>query len=82
MADMNEYKHTIREFLSKYIQDKTFRDEDDLFKNGYVSSLMAIELVMFVEGEFGISIGNEDLNLDNFKSVSAIAELAERKMTA
>jgi len=34
---------------------------------------------MFVEKEFHIHVENEDLEIDNFKSVNAIANLVERK---
>ncbi len=77
---MNEYKDKIRSFLSKYIQDNDFQDDDHLFEKGYVNSLLAIEMVMFVENEFSIKVGNEDLSLDNFKSVNAIAQLIDRKV--
>ena len=53
----------IRQFLSKYIKNDTFKDDDHLFEKGYVSSLLAMELVIFVESEFSINIGNEDLKL-------------------
>ena len=78
---MDSKSHTIRQFLSKYIKHDNFRDDDHLFKKGYVSSLLAMELVVFVENEFSIQIGNEDLNLDNFNSVQAISRLIDRKIT-
>ena len=77
---MNEYKDKIRSVLSKYIQDNDFQDDDHIFEKGYVNSLLAIEMVMFVENEFSIKVGNEDLSLDNFKSVNAIAQLIDRKV--
>jgi len=80
MTDTNEYKQKIRTFLSKHIQNNNFQDDDHLFESGYVNSLLAIELVLFVESEFSMKVGNQDLNLDNFKSVSAIAQLIERKV--
>lgn len=69
----------IRRFLSKYLKHDNFQEDDHLFEKGYVSSLLAMELVVFVETEFSIQIGNEDLNLDNFKSVNAICRLIDRK---
>ena len=76
---MNNNVYIIRRFLSKYIKHDDFHDDDHLFENGYVSSLMAMELVAFVEDEFSIQIGNQDLKLDNFKSVNAISLLIDRK---
>jgi len=35
--------------------------------------------VAFVEKEFGITVQDEDLDLDNFRTVNAIARLIARK---
>jgi acyl carrier protein len=77
---MNDNKHKIRQFLLKHVKKKNFEDDDHIFEKGYVSSLLAMELVVFVENEFSIKIGNEDLQLDNFKSVTAIDQLVGRKI--
>jgi acyl carrier protein len=42
--------------------------------------MFALQLVMFVEKQFGITVDSEDLELDNFRSLSAIAGLVERKV--
>lgn len=61
----------IREFLQKRIgQDVQFTDTDDIFQTGLVNSLFALQLVVFLEKSFDITVENEDLNLDNFRSVS------------
>ncbi len=38
-----------------------------------------MQLVAFVEKEFGIRVGDEDLDLDNFRSIQAISNLVARK---
>jgi acyl carrier protein len=55
------------------------KDDDDVFALGFVNSLFAMQLVMFVESQFDVTIGDEDLELDNFKSINAIADLVFRK---
>ena len=77
---MNAYKERIRSFLSQHLRDGGFQDDDDLFRNGYANSLFAMELVLFVEREFGVAVGNTDLDPDNFRSVNAVAGFVERKM--
>ena len=42
----------------------------------------AMQLVLFIENEFGIKIESDDLNLDNFRSIQALANLVERKTIA
>jgi acyl carrier protein len=35
--------------------------------------------VAFVEREFSVQVGDEDLDLDNFRSIQAISSLVARK---
>jgi acyl carrier protein len=44
-----------------------------------VDSPFAIQLVCFIEEEFKIKIGDDDLDIDNFTSVNRIAEFVSRK---
>ncbi len=76
---MNDNKIKIREFLGKHIQNHELDDGVDIFASGFVNSLFAMQLVLFMEGEFGIELGNEDLDRDNFRSINALSNLLERK---
>ncbi len=75
----NEHKPRIRAFLARAAGDRVIRDDDDIFAKGFVNSLFAMELVLFVEKEFGITVANEDLDIAHFRSVNAIAALVDRK---
>jgi acyl carrier protein len=72
-------KAKIRAFLETFIQDSDFKDDDDVFALGLVNSLMAMQLVLFLEKEFALKFTNQDLTLKNFRSVAAMHELLERK---
>ena len=72
-------KTKIRSFLETFIQDDDFSDEDDIFALGLVNSLMAMQLVLFLEKEFSLKFSNEDLNLQNFRSIDAMAGLLENR---
>lgn len=76
---MEENKVRIRQFLSCYFT-ANLQDEDDIFQLGFVNSMFAMQLVIFMEKEFGIVIEDEDLEIENFNSVGALARLAERKL--
>ncbi len=76
---METNKSKIRQFLSRFIHNHEINDDEDIFAAGFVNSLFAMQLVMFVEQEFGITVEDNDLDLDNFRSISAIAHLIERK---
>ncbi|BFH67875.1 MAG: acyl carrier protein [Paenibacillus dendritiformis] len=76
---MEEAKAKIKQFLSRFFRKHEVQDEDDIFALGYVNSLFAMQLVMFLEKEFHIRVENKDLDLDNFRSIQKIYELVERK---
>ncbi len=79
-----EIKTKIREFLSRHFQNYNLRDDEDIFALGFVNSLFAMQLVFFVEKEFQLEVDNDDLQLDNFRTIDALASLVQRKkqMTA
>jgi methoxymalonate biosynthesis acyl carrier protein len=79
---MSNVRPAIRGFLTRAFRTADLGDDDDIFARGFVTSLFAMQLVMFVEREFGVSIGTEDLDVANFCSVTAMARLVERKRAA
>ncbi|MCK4259500.1 MAG: hypothetical protein KAX49_11015 [Halanaerobiales bacterium] len=74
-----ENREKIREFILEYRDVDDLKDDDDIFRSGIVNSLFAMQLVMFLESTFDISIGNEDLSLNNFCSVNAMLDLINKK---
>jgi acyl carrier protein len=72
--------HTrVKTFLARVIPDHELGDEEDVFAAGYVNSLFAMQLVLFVEKEFHIAVEDTDMNTENFRTVGAIARLVEHK---
>jgi len=69
----------IRTFLARHVRAEKMGDEDDIFAAGWVNSLFAMQLVLFLEKEFAIAIENQDLERANFRSVRAMADLVARK---
>lgn len=76
---VSSVKPAIHAFVDRFFGDSTLDDDQDMFETGYVNSMFALQLVQFVEGEFGITVDSDDLELDNFRTVSAIAAFVERK---
>jgi acyl carrier protein len=72
-------KSRIRAFVLGYVKDDELEDDENMFELGYVNSLFAMQLVLFVEKEFGISVPREELKLSNFQSVDAIAALVSAR---
>ncbi len=71
----SEVKQQIRAFLAKYFKDYDLRDDEDIFAAGFVNSLFAMQIVLFIEQQMGISIANEELQLDNFRTINAMSHL-------
>jgi methoxymalonate biosynthesis acyl carrier protein len=64
----------VRRFLTMHVRRDRFEDATDVFTGGFVNSLFALQLVLFVEREFGLSVDNADLTLANFNSIDSITK--------
>jgi acyl carrier protein len=78
---METTKTKIKQFLSRFFGNHQLEDDEDIFALGFVNSMFAMQLVLFIEQQFQVTIDNEDLDLDNFKTIDAMTLLVERKMT-
>jgi methoxymalonate biosynthesis acyl carrier protein len=76
---MDQTQSKIKEFLSRFFKNHDLQPEEDIFALGFVNSLLAMQLVAFVEKEFGVRVEDQDLDLDNFRSIQAISNLVGRK---
>ncbi|MBW3655411.1 MAG: acyl carrier protein [Gemmatimonadetes bacterium] len=79
---MKDDKQAIRDFVARFMRERELRDDEDIFATGYVNSMFAMQLVQFVETRFEITAESDDLEIDNFRSVDAIAAFVQRKRTA
>ncbi|GGR82905.1 hypothetical protein GCM10010269_22520 [Streptomyces humidus] len=71
----------IEQRIGEFLEAKTrttWERDVDLFASGAVSSLFAMELVVFVEGAFGIQVEGADLAMDNFRTVERMSALVTR----
>ncbi|MBR4296197.1 MAG: acyl carrier protein [Clostridia bacterium] len=67
--------------LDFFKNEKKINDIDentDLFREGHVNSLFALEMVVFLEKTFSFKIPRKEMKKDNFKSVAAMVSLVER----
>jgi acyl carrier protein len=77
--DKTDIKQALREFIARSVRIAVLDDDDDLFESGIVNSLFAVQLMTFVERRFGIEVAEEDLELDNFRSLNATTGFVLRK---
>ena len=83
MNSTAECKRQVREFLSRDILfcGDVFPHGDDtsLIGEGIVDSMGVVEVVMFVQSTFGITVDPHEITRENFDSVSKLACYVGRK---
>lgn len=72
-----DVERSLLDFLSRHTK-RAWEPDVDLFASGAVSSLFAMQLVVFLESTFDVVVGGDDLTLDNFRSVNAMTALVGR----
>lgn len=77
-----DIKAKTRQFLAQRFRNHDLQDDQDIFALGFVNSLFAMQLIVFVEQEFNIAVDDEDMDIDNFRSVNALTKLVLRKNSA
>ncbi|GKQ36211.1 acyl carrier protein [Streptomyces sp. A012304] len=70
----------IRDFLRRHTK-VSWENDQDIFATGAVSSLFAMQLVVFLEKTFGVTIGGAELRLDNFRTIGTMTALVDRLRT-
>ncbi|WP_337662018.1 MULTISPECIES: acyl carrier protein [Actinoalloteichus] len=75
-----EITSTVRVFFSTAGVDRAIEADEDYFSLGYLNSLLALELVTYVERSFGITVEVEDLDLDNFRTIARVVGFVRRKL--
>jgi acyl carrier protein len=65
--------------LTEFIKNEVMRNKnakldenEDLLSAGILDSLAILQLVAYVEDQFGIKVPDEDVVFENFQSVSAL----------
>lgn len=72
-----EIQAQIRDFIAQNLlySDNGFgyRDDASFLEEGIVDSVGVMDLVLFIEETFGLTVEDEDLTPDNFDSVNKLA---------
>jgi acyl carrier protein len=53
-------------------------EDEDLLSAGILDSLAILQLVAYIEDQFGIKIPDEDVVFENFQSISSLSAYLER----
>jgi acyl carrier protein len=80
---MSDQAQAIEEFIVTEItggfEAGSLAHDEDLLAADLIDSLGITELVGFLENKFGITVADEDLTPDNFRSVDSIVAFVARK---
>ena len=70
----------IRSFLvQQFPATKDVSNDESLLNNGLIDSLGILEVVAFIEKEFGFTVSDEDLLPENFGSVASLLNFVQQK---
>jgi methoxymalonate biosynthesis acyl carrier protein len=72
---MGAVRDKLRSFIAERYPTAAIEDDDDIFELGFINSLFAMEIVLFIESSYEIVIPTEDLTRENFSTVASMANL-------
>lgn len=74
----------IKEFILTnlyFAEDTPLETDDSFLETGVVDSTGVMELVAFVEIEYGIKVESNEIVVDNFDSIGKVAGFIRRKLS-
>ena len=79
-------EHEIKERLKAFILEVFFMtdpaqltDDVSLIDSGIVDSTGILDIILFIEGEYGISVGDQEATPENLETIARIAAFVQRK---
>lgn len=77
----------VREKIKTYISENIlfsstgfpYNDSTSFLETGVIDSMNVLELVVFIEENFGITVEDSDFTPDNFDSIDKISDFIARK---
>ncbi len=75
-------EQTIRQFIVDtflFGQDDGLSVDDPLLESRILDSTGILELATFIGGHYGITVDDEEMLVENFGSIRAVAKFVERK---
>jgi acyl carrier protein len=83
MTTLEQIKSEIRGFLYQHFpaaREKAVGDSDPLLELGIIDSLGVLDVVAHLESAFEITIADDELEVDDFASIQALAAFVQRKL--
>ena len=76
---------TLTEYITKELaigRSKAVTPDDDLIATGVLDSLGLMQLVLFIEEKLSIHIPDEDVVIDNFRTIRILSDYLSRQRAA
>ncbi|MGQ9872611.1 acyl carrier protein [Leptodesmis sp.] len=70
-------KEVLRQHIAETIlfsKEYPYVDSDSFLENGVIDSMNVIELVLFLEQQFGIQVADHEIVPDHFDSIEKLAD--------
>ena len=80
IEELQDVADAIRVWLREHVTgDRAVTNDEELISTGLLTSLQTVELVLFLDQQFGIDITDDEFVEENFNTVDAIARLVTSK---
>jgi acyl carrier protein len=79
MTEHHGFHQKLTELFAKKLSLEVASVDTDLVGTGLLDSLALVELLAQLEETFGVSISIDDLELENFRSITSIAGFVARR---
>ena len=80
---MENRQEIVKDYVTRELADDgkgtDLKEGDNLLANGIMDSLGVLKLVSFIEQEFDIRVPDEDVTVQNFRTLKDIAHYLENK---
>ncbi|AEV37841.1 Hypothetical protein PSE_3333 [Pseudovibrio sp. FO-BEG1] len=79
---MENIRAQIREFLSRATNGAAIEDNTNIFELGLAHSLFTVQMILFIEGKFGIELELDDIKPEDISTIAKISELISTHLVA
>jgi acyl carrier protein len=79
---MMEIQNGLRQFLAEELQaaGDSLGDDSPLISSHVIDSLGLLQIVSYIENEYEVEVGDDEIVPDNFETIGSIAKLVESKL--
>jgi acyl carrier protein len=76
-----DIRSRVRRFIVSnfYVTEGSLDDDESLLEQGIVDSTGVLEVIAFIEGEFGVQVADDEMVPQNLDSIARVAAYIARK---